>query len=306
MDALVEHPIRKLEELLLLHLIKVYEARKTSKREGLDKYSDLLIDKFAIHAGTLFHLLNGLIEAKGSSENAKKMAIDVFTINSLLRVLMETYVTFHHLFVHPQNPDEKEFKLLLWKLEGHFEKKKFRILEGDFQDAASVLNEDDIEIASIAATIENHLFRSELTSSEFSRIFGLKEKKAVWRFLHKNGRARILKIIDLVEYTCPTRAFFNLYRYASMHTHSGYVSIEHFEKMRGQLLSDSYINNFPRMAAVLTIFLIVDLATIDVNARKAFDDFSEVDKRDFNGIHHSFRTAAASDPKNTFAAWRSL
>jgi hypothetical protein len=304
MQSLVENPTRKLEELLLFHLLKVYEARKITSRAGFDKYSDLLIDKFAIHAGTLYHLIHGLIEAKDSTERERKMAVDVFTINSLIRVLMETYVTFHHLFVHSNNQEEIEFKVLLWKLEGHFEKKKFRIRETDFEDASTILKLDDEEIVSISSQIANHRFRMHLDEQEFLRIFNVKEKKANWRFLHKHGKARLLKIIDLVEYTCPIRAYFNLYRYASMHTHSSFVSIEQFEKMRGRILSESYINNFPRMASILAIFLIVDLATIDENSKTAFEDFPESDRIDFNGIQHAFRTKPATEATDSFAAWR--
>jgi hypothetical protein len=304
MESLIDYPIEKLEELLLFHLTKVYDARKTTKRAGLERYSDLLIDKFAIHTGTLFHLLNGLIEAKGSNKKERKMAIDVFTINSLIRVIMETYVTFHHLFVNFKSPEEKEFKLLLWKLEGYFEKKKLRVFGSDFTEAVNLIAQDDIEIASVSTQIENHPFRSQLTPSEFQRIFSAKDKKAAWRFLHKNGQARLLKIIDLVEYTCPTRAYFNLYRYASMHTHSGFVSIEHFEKMRGQILSEEYVNNFPRLASVLTILLIVDLASIDENTRIVFDAFPEGDKMDFNGVSYAFRTRPSLDPASGFVEWR--
>ncbi len=304
MQSLVENPIRKLEELLLFHLFKVYEARKNTVRSGFDRYSDLLIDKFAIHTGTLFHLIHGLIEATGSKEGERIMAIDVFTINSLIRVLMETYVTFHHLFVHSKNQEEKEFKILLWKLEGYFEKKKFRVHETDFEEASNILKRDEKEVALISLQIESHPFRMQIDDQEFARIFSVKDKKSNWRFLHKNRKVRLLKIIDLVEYTCPIRAYFNLYRYASMHTHSSFVSIEQFEKMRAQILSESYINNFPRMAAVLTIFLIVDLAIIDENAKKIFDTFSERDKIDFNGIQYAFRIKPATEATDSFAAWR--
>lgn len=304
MQSLVENPTRKLEELLLSHFFKVYQARKTVTRSGLERYSDLFIDKFAIHAGTLYHLIHGLIEAKGSTEKERKMAIDIFTINSLIRVLMETYVTFHHLFVHSKTQEEKEFKILLWKLEGYFEKRKFRVYETDFDEASQILKLDEKEMAAISSHVAHHRFRAQLDDQEFVRIFSEKDKKSNWRFLHKNGKARLLKIIDLVEYTCPIRAYFNLYRYASMHTHSSFVSIEQFEKMRGQILSESYINNFPRMAAVLTVFLIVDLATIDKNAKMAFDAFPEIDKIDFNGIHYALRTKPAMQPTDNFASWR--
>ena len=53
-----KYPLQTYEIYLRKHLTKIYAARKETVRTDWTKYSDLLIDKFAIHSSTLFHLVN--------------------------------------------------------------------------------------------------------------------------------------------------------------------------------------------------------------------------------------------------------
>lgn len=89
-------------------------------------YSNLLIDKFAIHSSSFFHLSEGIIEHKGSTDKVKIKGYDLFTINSVFRVMMETYITFNHIFVEPMTDEEKKFRLYLWKIDGLFIKKEIQ------------------------------------------------------------------------------------------------------------------------------------------------------------------------------------
>jgi hypothetical protein len=304
MDEFFSRPMDKFEELQLVHLSRIYDARKRNPSAGSDRYANLLIEKFAIHSATLFHILNGLIEHPHSNSKEKKVSFDLFTVNSLIRVLMETYVSFHHLFVYPKTNEERDFKLLLWKLEGLFEKKKFRVPDSALTGVKETLSSDEAEIQVLHDQIEKHVFRNQFSPEEYGRIHNLKNKIAHWRFLHKQGKVRLLKIIDLVEFTCPMSAFFNLYRYASMHTHSGYVSIKHFEKVRGRLVSERYVNNFPRTASILIIFLINDLIAIDVNANAAFNEFHKSHQEEFKGINHACRVEPALLSTDNYCTWR--
>lgn len=98
-----------------------------------------------------------------------------------------------------------------------------------------------------------------------------------------------MSIIDLIEFTCPTRGFYNLYRYSSIHTHSGYISVEQFENQRGKIISEQYVDSLTRMVIFVTILLIKDICSIDENAEKVYLKFSQKDKTDFDGINKAIR-----------------
>lgn len=292
LTELEKYPLQAYEVYLLKHLTKIYAARKETVRTDWTKYSDLLIDKFAIHSSTLFHLINGIIEHKNSDPNVRKVSFDLFSVNALLRVLIETYITFNHIFVLGKSEDEKEFRFLLWQLDGLLEQKKFKIDNGDFEEVESILKDNKIKIDNLFDQIESITFCKTFPEIELGKIFNKEKRKAQWKFkITEGNNITPLKIIELVELTCVSRTFINLYKYASTHTHSGFVSIEHFEKMRGKQVSDDYVNPLVNQANILTIFLIKDICLIDPNAQKVFLTFSDNDRQDIIGINKAFRKA---------------
>lgn len=120
-------PLEFYEYLLLGPLTSVYSARKKTSLTGFLNYSNLIIDKFAIHSSSFYHLSNGIIEHNKSTESVKMRGYDMFSVNSLFRTMIENYITFNHLFVEPKSVEEKEFRFLLWKIDGLVDKSKFSI-----------------------------------------------------------------------------------------------------------------------------------------------------------------------------------
>lgn len=138
--------------------------------------------------------------------------------------------------------------------------------------------------------IENCFFYSLIPNNEISKIYDPINRKVCWRFLiDENLKIKQLKIIDLIEHVCCQRAFINLYKYSSVHSHSGFVSIEHFEKVRGKIISDEYSNAFTKQAIYLVMFLIKDITEIDENARTAFNNLPIKEQNDISGINKAFR-----------------
>jgi hypothetical protein len=295
LNDIEKHPVETYQTLLLNHLIKIYTARKKTTRTDWTKYSDLLIDKFAIHSSTLFHLINGLVENKNSEPTIRKVPFDLFSINALIRVLIETYITFNHVFVSSKSNDEMELHFLLWQADGLLEQRKFRINDTDFDGAEKVLNDNQQKIDNLFDQIERMTFYKSLSPTESHKIFDRSKNKVNWKYrIEGSSVIKPMNIIELVEYVCVSRSFVNLYKYTSTHTHSGFISIEHFEKMRGSQVSDNYVNPLITQAIVLTIFLINDICLIDPKAQKAFLAFSDRDRHDIIGINNSFRKIQAS------------
>ncbi|MBB6004365.1 hypothetical protein HNP25_003028 [Arcicella rosea] len=76
------------EYLLLGPLTAVYSAKRKNETNVVKEFSNLLIDKFAIHSSSFFHLSKGIIELKKSNEKVKMRAFDLFTVNSTLRTMI--------------------------------------------------------------------------------------------------------------------------------------------------------------------------------------------------------------------------
>jgi hypothetical protein len=268
---LYQNPLNFYEFFLLGPLARVYSGKKKTNADGWRNYSNLLIDKFAIHSMAFYHLSEGIVEHKGSTEKVKIMGYDMFTVNAVFRVLMESYITFNHIFVYPNSDDEKQFRFLLWKVDGLLEKTKFRIDYENLPDLKAVREKDKRELSESLLAISQNDFYNILSEEERKKIYDPEKRKSLWKFtLSANKKIRPLKIIELVEQCCKTDAFVNQYKYASIHTHSNFVSLEHFEKTRSKPISNEQTDPLTRLAIFLTALIINDICNIDQNARKEF------------------------------------
>jgi hypothetical protein len=285
-----KYPLETYEYFLLGPMTKIYARR--SKKTDWERHANLLIDKFAIHSSTLFHVMQGMIEHKGSSLNRKKMAYDPFSVNVLIRVIIETYIAFHHIFISTKDKDEIRLRFQLWQLDGLLEKRKFRVENSDFLEAETILKQDAKRIEYLCIEIEQNNFFNKFPKTEQLKIYESTNtrKKVAWKFNISNDfKIRPLQIIQLVEQICPTRAFVNTYKYSSIHTHSGYLAIEHFENVRGKEVPTEQKEPIIKIAIYLTVFLITDMCNSDEQARKEFENLPTGIQDIINGINNSFR-----------------
>lgn len=287
---LYQNPLTFYEYILLGPLTHVYYGKKKTNVSNWMNYSNLLIDKFAIHSSSFFHLSEGIIEHKGSTDKVKIKGYDIFTVNSIFRVMMETYITFNHIFVEPMTDEEKKFRFYLWKIDGLFEKKKFKIDYENPPNLKDVAEKDKQELTDTLELIKNCSFYNSLDATELLKIYEPERRKSIWKFsINENKKVRPLKIIELVEQICKTDAFINTYKYASVHSHSGYISIEHFEKTRSKPISDEYTDPLTRLAIYLTAMIIEDICKIDENAGTQFMSLPPFFRDFIKGINKSIR-----------------
>ncbi|MFC0514698.1 DUF5677 domain-containing protein [Mucilaginibacter angelicae] len=277
-DALIseyfmKYPDNFYEQILLGPMTVIYSARKESGYEGWQNYSNLLIDKFAIHSLSFFHLSQGIVERKMDDTVRMGKGYDVFSVNALFRAMMETYMAFHWVFIAPNTLAEKEFRFLLWKLDGLYDKRKFELSEDVKLESADVLAHDFSETVDVSTRLIQNSFCQSLPPEELAKVFNPIKHKAIWRYeLQAGSKLRQLKITELVQMITRTEAFLNLYRYSSMYTHSNYISVDKFRQMRGKMVKDEYAQPLLRQAILLTSLLIDDLCTDNHNAARAFSE----------------------------------
>ncbi len=292
MDRFYKNPMNYLERLLLKNLSLIYLPRKRNEKDDWTLYSNLLIEKYAIHASTLVHVINGFITSSDSTPNNPKTGYDSFTINSLIRVMLESYITFNHIYILSHNEKDAELRYLLWELDGIYERRKFKTEIADFDspsDYKDYVETEDRRIDTIIRLIQNSNVYKDFSPTEVNKIFKPDKRKINWRFLINDNKINSLKIIELIEYTCPPRMFFNFYKNASFHTHSGFNSIDQHKRERGKVIDNDKSDTLVRLVIFLTIFLIHDITLIDKESKKVFDGFSDEIKNDIIGINKEFK-----------------
>lgn len=278
------------EYLLLGPLSIVYSAKKQTQATELIECSNLIIDKFAIHSSSFFHLSKGIIERKKSGEEVKSSGYDLFTVNSTFRTMMENYATFHNIFIEAKTENEQRFRFLLWKIDGLHDKSKFDITDNDFKGAKNILEKDKVILADTIKEFEDSQFYKSLDQQELYKIYKADKKRYDWRFIVDSNRIiTCLKISDLIKHSCRTKAFINTYRYTSIHTHTNYLAIEHFKETRGKQISKEYTDPITKLAIYLTCLLITDMCALDKNAHNAFQSIPDEVKNYINGMVNAIR-----------------
>jgi len=277
------------EYLLQKPLSIIYSGIEKDKLNTIDKYATLLIDKFAAHSSSFFFLSNGVIEIKKVNNENALFGYDEFTINSIFRTLMETYATFNNLFVEPKTKEEKEFRILLWKLDGLNERFKFDIKSTDFENAQFILNKNKEEFDLFLQKFEQLEFFKNTTRIEINKIYNRTKGKYNWRFLYSNNEITPLNISRLIEHTCNSRGFINNYRFTSTHAHSTYLAIERFENYRGKIIPDEYVLPQMKLAIFLTCMMIYDICSFNQDAKSKFSTINNEIKEFIIGISKSIK-----------------
>lgn len=290
-DIFKESPMVLYEFLLLNPLTILYTERKKTTLNEWQNYSNLLIDKFAIHSGSFFHLSEGLIEHNNSTEERKVFGYDLFTVNSTFRAIMETYATFYHIYVEPASEEEREFKFLLWKIDGLCEKKRFIINESDFEGVKEILIKDRELLCKTTKQFETCSFYKKISDTELEKIYNTSKNRYKWRFTYINEVIKPFTITELVTHTFKRRGFINLYKYTSIHIHSNYYSIEDFEKHRGKEVSREYTDPLIRMAILTTLLIMDDISRMDKNVEQVFNSFTPELKNFIRGMSQTIRSS---------------
>lgn len=261
-----EDPLLLYELILKGVLTPIYTAYKDDDKGEIGKYASLLIDKYAIHSASFFHLSSGIIEHRKSGEQIRMNGYDLFSVNVVFRAIMETYTTFNHIFIYPKSEGEKIFKFLLWKIDGLTEKSKFQIEESIQEELKHILVEDQNILSGLINEIEDCDFYKSLSELDLYKIYKSDKKRYNWRFLSNENSIKPLSITNLISVVLPTSAYINAYKYTSIHTHSSFYAIKEFERIRGQLLTTQFTDPWVRLAIMITCLLVSDISMINDKA----------------------------------------
>ncbi len=178
--------------------------------EGINyiHYAEGLGQKTINHILTARYLMDGY--HLGLGNNLYEGKIDFSSIAILTRAALETYLTFNHIFIAPENEDEKRFRYTLWDIGGYLDRQDFEPTNDEF----IALKESE------RLAIER--LRKELKEKNIFKELSPKNQKQAL-----NGQWKLDKYWgDLAVGACFKKEFFRQqYKFLCGYAHSSRLSI---------------------------------------------------------------------------------
>lgn len=231
-------------------------------------FSEKIARKYLNQAYTFQHIIqDDIYFTKG---NKQLRFIDFSSMLSLLRVQLENYSTFHHLFADKCQMEEKIIRFRLWELDGLKSIEKYQ--ESNNTDISHRLSKNNKDIEYCISIINGFDFFKNLDTKQQEWLI----KYANWKFsseslTNKDKKEWKLSINQIITNTGLNESLFNdWYSFTSTHTHSSYWSIVQNDTLK---LEEKIIMEYVAImqGVFVTSFFIKDLCGIYDVAQKVFD-----------------------------------
>lgn len=198
------------EYMRLLHLLGgVVEANKGPLTGDDDRFwcAEGLATKFFLHAASVLYLSR---ETNISDfPSAPLQFDDPASIDVLARAALETFLTFHYIFVAPKTPEEQNFRYWAWKAAGLTERQSSPV---SIEEHRQKLAEEKKEIDELHSKLRSNATFQQLTKRQQKDVLKGKWKLPSWREIAEDaGLAIVLSS--------------NMYRHLSGYAHSSSLSV---------------------------------------------------------------------------------
>jgi hypothetical protein len=191
---------------LLETLIEVMEANKGVAAGDDDRILDGegLALKFFLHAASALYLYRGT-----SLPEFGANFIDPGSINVLCRAAIETFLTFHYVFVVPQSDADRNYRYMAWILGGYLERQKLPVWS---HEGRAVLEREKGLIGPLTQKLKDNAAFRQLQAKEQKKLLNGK-----WRLQSWSDIGRSIGLNDVYA-----EAF---YSYLCGYSHSGNLSV---------------------------------------------------------------------------------
>ena len=269
---------------ILERIISNIESENTDDKRWFI-FSEKIARKYMNQAYTFQQIIqDNIYFAKGDE---KVRFIDFSSIFSLLRVQLETYSVFYHLFADKCPVEEKIIRFRLWELDSLKSIEKYNKPNND--NIPSILNQNKENIEHCISIINSLDFFKNLEFKQQNWLI----KYANWKFSseslkNKDKRKWKLSINQMTMNTGLSKSLFSdWYSFTSIHIHSSYWSIIQNDTLkREEKITMEYVAIL--QAVFVTSFLIKDFCKIYETARLVFNSLPKnerevIDSFDSNG-----------------------
>lgn len=174
----------KREEQEYVKLLDVlYRVVQALEGEPLDRdrrYYDVegLATKFFMHAASALYLYRGTIITDRVLTSRGINFGDMASMYVLVRAAIETFLTFHYIFIAPSSDEERDFRYLSWKAAGFADRQRFPILSARGE---KVLDDDRRLLDELHNQLQSNPVFQQLSSKEQTRILKGRWKRHSWK-----------------------------------------------------------------------------------------------------------------------------
>jgi hypothetical protein len=259
---------------------KIEEQNLGDKRWFI--FSEKIGKKYLTQAYTLQHIFaDDIFIIKGDKQ---QRFIDFSSIFSLLRVQIETYAVFFHLFVDRCDMEEKIIRFRLWELDGVRSRQKYtKPTETEITDK---LVKETKDIEHCIAVINQFSYFKNLDKSTQDYLI----KYAAWRFndtslKNTDKNKRRLSIEQMIMNTgLKATHFDDWYSYTSTHTHTTHWSVIQNDSLTDEeRITTEYVAMM--QATFITSFFIKDFYKIYQVGKDGFNSLQTNEKEIINSFN---------------------
>jgi len=249
-------------------LIETFEETIEEIEKGLKDSTEWFVfcskigKKFLLHLKSfIFNVNQDLLNLQIDGINISN-ELDISILYTNLRLQMDTYSTFHHLFIHKGDWEEKIIRFRLWEMDALISRQNFskdRII-----DNSSQLESEKKQLIEIYQEIKRLDFFKDLNQKEKSKLIKISDGKflyANWKFdknlLSQNNYKYTWTELALNTGLKP-EIYSDMHNFTSMHVHSSYISILQNEQITNYDKHEIRMVNL-RVSCYLTCLYLDDL-----------------------------------------------
>jgi hypothetical protein len=222
-------------------------------------HCNLLYQKAFLHGHSIEKLANGILI--NSLPNRIPVKInDPFSINILLRSLIETYLALYFINIMPNDNTSKDLSHSIWIYYGLNQRQKADFSKSVLKEQANKKKNDEKQmIYALEQQITNSIPYQRLNSEK--KISLIKHLKKDWKIMFIENSFKQLSYQDIINAIGIRHdLFINFYNFLSWNTHSTVISILQLSDLyNGKKLDEEFVSN-----AVLYTFLFLAFMTRDL------------------------------------------
>jgi len=191
---------KETEYLLLLDLLyQVIEENKGSPagQDGRFLEAEGLALKLFLHSASAFYLSRGTTIKDFPS--LKINFFDPASIHVLTRAILETFLTFHYIFVAPKTDQIRDFRYWAWQLGGFCQRQKFPVHSPEGKKKQKEEKQDIKQLRSNLAS--NPIFQS-LKEKQQNKILSGRWRQKSWRDIALDAGFNELHASTVYSYLC--------------------------------------------------------------------------------------------------------
>lgn len=233
--------------------------------------------KFLIHLKSLvLNAIQGIANIEIDDINVTE-ELDISLLNANIRLQLDTYATFYHIFIHDGDWAEKIIRFRLWQMDALISRQKFT--HDRLPEAEQQIADEKQQIQDCFSIIEGFDFFKNLSDSQKNRLVkkdGRNFSYANWRFDTSllSGKKTQFSWKDLTLNTgIKSEIYSDMHNFTSMHVHSNYISILQNEGLSIEDQHDSRMVAL-RLSSYLTCLFLDDLCNRFLSAKEVAKSLS--------------------------------